>query len=457
MLEDERLAPGCISGVYVEALAVAERGAWPCGAVDEYPADFAAPRRLRPRRPHRGGISRVSRALRADAARGRRRMSAAPEERLITTIARLIRDPAAPPARHVAVGAASPIPAAACTLVQMSGTPLRLSLIARQQRQPVHRRRARIVRPRRPGAHRPVLPRRRTDRRAGQHQHDRHRRVARAAACAFRAALAPPSCISSRRGRSCSARSIRAACWCRASTIISAPGLSPPGVFRRGHAQALVTGQMRLFVLRRAPAASRWPRCIPGETIETIREATGFDYDCPAAGAADARTDARPNSRLLRGPVCEAMLETYPDLLPPRLEPLRHRKGRLMNDTNRRSQARVRATALPLRAGALAGLKVIDLTRVLGGPYCTMILGDHGAEIIKIEPPQGDETRDWGPPFRDEDAASYFIGVNRNKRSIALDLAPARRPRGAAAPARRRRRADRKLQARRHGKVGAWL
>src|SRR5271163_2475797 len=77
-------------------------------------------------------------------------------------------------------------------------------------------------------------------------------------------------------------------------------------------------------------------------------------------------------------------------------------------------------------AGALAGLKVIDLTRVLGGPYCTMILSDHGAEVIKIEPPQGDEVRDWGPPFVAHDTgeadASYFIGVNRNKRSIALDL-----------------------------------
>ncbi|MBI4183157.1 MAG: CoA transferase [Proteobacteria bacterium] len=72
--------------------------------------------------------------------------------------------------------------------------------------------------------------------------------------------------------------------------------------------------------------------------------------------------------------------------------------------------------------GALAGLKVIDLTRVLGGPYCTQILGDHGADVIKVEPPQGDETRDWGPPFHEGDA-SYFIGVNRNKRSLALDLA----------------------------------
>ena len=71
--------------------------------------------------------------------------------------------------------------------------------------------------------------------------------------------------------------------------------------------------------------------------------------------------------------------------------------------------------------GALAGIKVVDLTRVLGGPYCTMILSDHGADVIKVEPPQGDEVRDWGPPFHGDDA-SYFIGVNRNKRAIALDL-----------------------------------
>ncbi len=76
---------------------------------------------------------------------------------------------------------------------------------------------------------------------------------------------------------------------------------------------------------------------------------------------------------------------------------------------------------LAASAGALAGLKVIDLTRVLGGPYCTMILADHGADVVKVEPPQGDEVRDWGPPFHDGEA-SYFIGVNRNKKSIALDL-----------------------------------
>jgi formyl-CoA transferase len=72
-------------------------------------------------------------------------------------------------------------------------------------------------------------------------------------------------------------------------------------------------------------------------------------------------------------------------------------------------------------AGALAGIRVIDMTRILSGPYCTQMLGDHGADVIKIEPPGGDETRSWGPPFRDG-TASYFLGVNRSKRAIGLDL-----------------------------------
>ncbi|MGQ0502018.1 MAG: CaiB/BaiF CoA transferase family protein [Panacagrimonas sp.] len=72
-------------------------------------------------------------------------------------------------------------------------------------------------------------------------------------------------------------------------------------------------------------------------------------------------------------------------------------------------------------AGALAGLKVVDLSRVLGGPYCTQILSDHGASVVKVEPPGGDETRMWGPPFVG-DMASYFLGVNRNKRDLVLDL-----------------------------------
>jgi formyl-CoA transferase len=81
--------------------------------------------------------------------------------------------------------------------------------------------------------------------------------------------------------------------------------------------------------------------------------------------------------------------------------------------------------------GALQGLKVVDLSRVLGGPYGTMILADHGADVIKIEPPQGDETRSWGPPFAQRPDgsrdASYFLGANRNKRALALDVS---RPEG---------------------------
>lgn len=71
--------------------------------------------------------------------------------------------------------------------------------------------------------------------------------------------------------------------------------------------------------------------------------------------------------------------------------------------------------------GALDGFRVIDLSRVLAGPFCTQILGDHGADILKVESLAGDETRNWGPPFIG-DTAAYFHGVNRNKRSIALDL-----------------------------------
>jgi crotonobetainyl-CoA:carnitine CoA-transferase CaiB-like acyl-CoA transferase len=71
--------------------------------------------------------------------------------------------------------------------------------------------------------------------------------------------------------------------------------------------------------------------------------------------------------------------------------------------------------------GALSGVRVVDLSRVLGGPFCTQILGDHGADVLKFEPPAGDETRHWGPPF-EAGVASYFIGVNRNKTGLTIDL-----------------------------------
>ncbi len=72
--------------------------------------------------------------------------------------------------------------------------------------------------------------------------------------------------------------------------------------------------------------------------------------------------------------------------------------------------------------GPLAGLRVLDLTRILAGPFCTMMLGDMGAEVVKVEQPgKGDDTRAWGPPFAGEESA-YFLGVNRNKRSMTLNI-----------------------------------
>ena len=76
----------------------------------------------------------------------------------------------------------------------------------------------------------------------------------------------------------------------------------------------------------------------------------------------------------------------------------------------------------PDNTGPLAGIRVVDLTRVMTGPYCTMMLGDLGADVIKIERPgAGDDTRAWGPPFI-EGESSYFMSINRNKRSVEIDL-----------------------------------
>ena len=83
---------------------------------------------------------------------------------------------------------------------------------------------------------------------------------------------------------------------------------------------------------------------------------------------------------------------------------------------------------------------VVDCSTVLAGPYCTMLLADLGAEVIKVEPPEGDGTRAWGPPWvgagriapDDPGVAAYYLAINRNKRSIRLDL---RTPTGVGDPA----------------------
>src|SRR5712691_4458987 len=77
--------------------------------------------------------------------------------------------------------------------------------------------------------------------------------------------------------------------------------------------------------------------------------------------------------------------------------------------------------------GPLAGIRVVDCSTVLAGPYATMLLGDLGADVVKVEPPDGDSTRGWGPPWVGDAAAgtrtaAYYLAVNRNKRSLRLDL-----------------------------------
>ena len=76
---------------------------------------------------------------------------------------------------------------------------------------------------------------------------------------------------------------------------------------------------------------------------------------------------------------------------------------------------------IPNIKGALNGIRVLDLSRVLAGPWCGMYLGDMGAEVIKVEPPQGDDTRKWGPPFLESESV-YFLGCNRNKKGMVIDL-----------------------------------
>lgn len=229
------------------------------------------------------------------------------EERLAAAIARLILDPAAPPARHIAVGAASPIPAAACWLVRHLGHPVRLSLLHRRQGNPFTE------------GSRELFDL------AGQGRIDlfflgggqidgqaninlvgtgewpgRTARFPGSFGSAFMY-LAVPRTILFREEHSRRVLVPRV-------DIVSAPGVSPPEHWRRGTAQALVTGRC-VFGFDGARFTLR--SIHPGQTAAGVRDATGFGYDEPA----DVPTTPDPTPDelgLLRGAVRAEMLETYP-------------------------------------------------------------------------------------------------------------------------------------------------
>ncbi|MBW8268955.1 CoA-transferase [Caldovatus aquaticus] len=240
-------------------------------------------------------------------------MSAAairPEERLAVAIARLVLDPEAPPARHVAIGAASPIPAAACFLVRALGHPLRVSLQQRRTANPFSE------------GSRELFDL------AGQGRIDlfflgggqidgqaninligtgewpgREARFPGSFGSALMYFLTPRT-ILFREEHSPRVLVPRV-------DIVSAPGVSPPGVYRRGTAQALVTGRC---VFRFHPERARFSLLSlhPGETVESVRAATGFDFDIPAH-VPPTPEPTEQELALLRGPVRETMLEPYPE------------------------------------------------------------------------------------------------------------------------------------------------
>jgi glutaconate CoA-transferase subunit B len=233
-----------------------------------------------------------------------------PEERLAVAIAHLVLDPAAPPARHVAIGAASPIPAAACFLVRALGHPLRISLQQRRDANPFTE------------GSRELFDL------AGQGRIDlfflgggqidgqaninligtgewpgREARFPGSFGSAFMYLMTPRT-ILFREEHSPRVMVPRV-------DHVSAPGVSPPGVFRRGTAQALVTGRC-VFRFDAARARFALESLHPGETVESVRAATGFGFDIPPSVLATPEpTEAE--LALLRGPVRDAMAGTYPE------------------------------------------------------------------------------------------------------------------------------------------------
>jgi glutaconate CoA-transferase subunit B len=237
-------------------------------------------------------------------------MSVQPEERLAVALARLILDPAAPPARHIAVGAASPIPAAACWLVKKQGHPVRLSLLHKRSGNPFTEGTRELF---------DLTGQGRIDLFfLGGGQIDGQAnlnlvgtgewpgtgvRFPGSFGSAFMYFMTPRT-ILFREEHSPRVLVERV-------DNVSAPGISPPGVFRRGTAQALVTGKC-VFAFDAAAARFTLVSLMPGETVESVRAATGFEFDV-AEGLAEAPAPDEAELALLRGPVCDEMLETYPE------------------------------------------------------------------------------------------------------------------------------------------------
>jgi glutaconate CoA-transferase, subunit B len=232
------------------------------------------------------------------------------EEIMAAALARLILDPTAPPARHIAVGAASPIPAAACWLVRVLGHDVRLSLLHKHRGNPFTDGTRELF---------DLAGQGRIDLFfLGGGQIDGSANInligtgdwpgtAARFPGSFGSAfmyLMTPRTILFREEHSPRVLVPRV-------DIISAPGVSAPGVFRRGTAQALVTGRA---VFRFDPSAVRFTleSVHPGESVETIRVATGFDYDAAPTVPVTALPSAEQLAAL-RGPVRAQMLETYPE------------------------------------------------------------------------------------------------------------------------------------------------
>lgn len=236
--------------------------------------------------------------------------TARPEERLAVALAKLILDPKAPPARHIAVGAASPVPAAACWLVRKMGHPVRLSLLHKRSGNPFTEGSRELF---------DLTGQGRIDLFfLGGGQIDGQAninlvgtgdwpgtgvRFPGSFGSAFMYMMTPRT-ILFREEHSPRVLVPRV-------DLVSAPGTSPPGVFRRGTAQALVTGKC-VFRFDAARARFELESLHPVETVESIRAATGFEFDIPAQVPATPEPTAEELA-LLRGPVQAEMAETYPD------------------------------------------------------------------------------------------------------------------------------------------------